>query len=61
MKEVQEKAIDELKAQKKLLIKEVKSLRSKAIHTEEMNADFTKEFEVLRELMEKTKEKCYHN
>jgi len=61
MKEYQEKALGELKDQKRLLIKEVKLLRKKTVQTESINASFLQEFEALHNIMQRTKEASQNN
>lgn len=58
MKEYQEKALGDLKDQKRLLIKEVKLLRKKTTQIESINSNFLQEFEGLQEIMQRTKEAC---
>lgn len=61
MRTYQEKALGDLKDQKRLLIKEVKLLRKKTEQTDGVNTNFLQEFEALHELMQRTKEACQSN
>ncbi len=42
--------------QKKLLIKEVKSLRKRVAQTDRENTEYQREFELLKEMVDKTRE-----
>ncbi len=49
------KALGELTDQKKLLIKEVKSLRRRVAQTEKETNEYQREFELLKEMVERTR------
>ena len=61
MKEYQEKALGKLKDEKKILIKEVKLLRRKTMQAEGVNTELFKEFESLKEIMQRTKDACQND